>query len=142
MSVPAYFFWKDSFAVGIPEIDAQHERFFEIFNLLYATTVAGSGSTPVRAIYHDLNTLAALHFSAEEALLEGIGYPGLERHRGQHAEFMAQLARLPLLQQTQPVLSFLRSWLLEHILGMDKAWSIWMNASAGSQVAPAPSPEV
>jgi hemerythrin-like metal-binding protein len=86
-----FFIWKEEFAIEIPLIDREHQRFFAIINELYA---ANSRSRP----FETRNTLAALqdyaleHFAREEYFLSTIGYSGLTDHQRQHAFLEKTLA--------------------------------------------------
>jgi hemerythrin len=82
--------WSDRLELGIPLIDEQHRRFFDL-----AASLQNNGDE-VRV----MKTLATLsdyirsHFRDEEILMEAAGYPGLAAHRLLHARFRQMLADL------------------------------------------------
>lgn len=69
------------------------------------------------------------HFANEEAMLRAMGYPGLPGQVTQHARFVADLARLSATAapQSRVALGVLKDWMLDHVLGMDRAYTKWMN---------------
>jgi hemerythrin len=125
---PPFFTWKLEFALGIRGVDAEHERFFEIINELYTAMNDGDGDIQVRMTHRRLMDYAAFHFNAEEAFLSELDYPDIEVQRRQHEWFLGQLANLRHQPRASafPTLLFARDWLLQHILGTDKQFAVWL----------------
>jgi hemerythrin-like metal-binding protein len=72
-----FFVWKPAFDLAIPTVDAEHRRFFEIMNELYAAMVRGQGDAVVHSTLRRLVEYATRHFAGEEEFLAGAGYPEL-----------------------------------------------------------------
>lgn len=129
MSSSAFFVWKDAFALGIPMVDAQHQGFFDILNNLYAGVVAGAKPDVLTNAHNDLKFYAAKHFSDEEEYLQTVGYPAVAEQQLQHAKFVQYLESADVTRtDARATLSFLKDWMLQHILGTDRRYERWLNA--------------
>lgn len=51
MNGPKFFVWKPEFALGVPVVDAEHQRFFELINELYAAMLDGSPPPRIKAVF-------------------------------------------------------------------------------------------
>ncbi|HET9551739.1 MAG TPA: hemerythrin family protein [Anaeromyxobacteraceae bacterium] len=125
---PLFFCWKAAYELGLPELDAQHRQFFELMNRCAMAAAEGAGPAALDELLSELAAYADYHFSAEEAVLDRCGYPGLEQQRAEHRRFRADLARL-VAQETPSVLAtltFTRDWLLGHVLGADRRYVDWV----------------
>jgi hemerythrin len=114
--------WSDRLELGLPLIDEQHKRFFEL-----AASFNGNGDE-VRV----MKTLAILsdyirsHLRDEEAMMAAAGYPGLEAHRSLHAEFRQLLAdllgrarKMSLDEIAEEVRYLVNGWFYNHIITVD-----------------------
>ena len=121
-----FFTWKDSFAIGIEEIDRQHKVFLEYLNECYQQTARNSSAGIDRHLHEKLKEYASTHFRFEESLMQARGYPNLESHVGQHKYFESQIAELDAgqaegrVRTTESLFVFLRDWFLSHILEDDR----------------------
>ena len=82
--------WSPSLAIGVEEIDAQHEELFRRAERLVRALRTGDRAG-VDALFTYLAGYAEKHFLVEERLMEGAGYPGLAAHRAAHARFRDDL---------------------------------------------------
>jgi len=84
--------WKTDFALGIPDLDAQH---LELDGLLAVVHDAiCEGRVPdISAVLEGVRSCSSRHFACEEAFMARSGYLGVEEHRARHEAFIAQLAR-------------------------------------------------
>jgi hemerythrin len=114
--------WSDKLEMGLPLIDQQHKRFFDL-----AASFSGQGDE-VRV----MKTLAILsdyirsHLRDEEALMVAAHYPGLEAHRRLHAEFRHMLAdllgrarKMSLDEIAEEVKYLVNGWFYNHIVTVD-----------------------
>jgi len=124
--------WKAEFALGLPEVDAEHQRFFEIMNELHGAMLRGNADAQVASTLCSLTAYATNHFEHEERALAEVGYPQLHVQRKQHQWFLAQMQQLALSnrESSRGALSFMKDWLVEHILGTDKKYAVWIAAQA------------
>jgi hemerythrin len=121
-----FFKWKESFNIGVEEIDRQHRSFLENLNACYEHLLEGKQSTPDFDLITRLKDYAATHFRYEEDLLHSSGFPQIKQHETQHRFFELQVAELEVARSgekeraTESILPFLRDWFLNHILQQDK----------------------
>ena len=123
-----YFKWKDSFNIGIDEIDQQHRSFLEHLNDCYLQAFSGKRSEFDPSMIDGLKTYADTHFRFEESLMRAKGYPKVGDHERQHKYFESQIVEFENAYAggtgkiTESVFVFLRDWFLEHILDEDKGF--------------------
>ncbi len=115
--------WDEILSVGVEEVDEDHRRLLELFNLLNRATEAGRTPEYVAAVLEELIHCTAWHFSHEERLMLEHGYEGLAEHRQEHRELMQGVRALQQKVQqtgvTQEDLQYLERWLTQHILSED-----------------------
>ncbi len=124
--------WRDSFAIGIPEIDGQHKKLLGLINDLEAVLLQKQGDAAFADIARRMQDYARFHFVTEEKYMESAGYPETEEHLAQHAVFTVRAAALrfsPDDPENHPLklLAFLSDWLLVHIHGTDKKMGAFLS---------------
>ncbi len=122
--------WKESFSLGIPELDAEHRAFFDLINAVGEAADRGDGE--VQSALSSLRTYADIHFAHEELFLKVAACPELPRQQAEHAEYVRQLIELERGGEccSQAGLDFARSWLIGHILDSDKRCAAWLQETA------------
>lgn len=117
--------WDDTLRVGIDVIDEHHRYLFDLINDLYDVVINKLGAREVARLIKALDAYAKVHFRSEEMMMAHYGYSGLQRQEHQHHaferkifEFYEELHANPLVAQFD-VLSYLRDWLIKHILVED-----------------------
>ena len=118
--------WSPSLAVGVPEIDAQHQELFRRADRLVSALRAGDRGA-VQPLVRYLTEYVVEHFAAEERYMREIGYPGLEGHRAAHDAFREDFAEMladyerkgptPLVALSMH--NWLSDWLRRHVGGLD-----------------------
>lgn len=116
--------WQETFSVKIKEFDDHHKHLVELLNSTYDKVVAGFSSEDIDTVLHTLMDYASYHFQAEELWMLANGYPHLDAHKSQHAEFKETVERMATGAMTDKdrafeVISFLVEWLSSHILVSD-----------------------
>ena len=125
--------WTERYSVHIATLDRQHQGLFDTINELNAALADGKGATVMDDVLRRLLDYAAYHFASEEYLMEAHRFPGLAIHRLEHEAFGRNVKKYlddyRQGKQHAPVslLLFLQSWLNEHILKTDKAYSSFLN---------------
>ena len=126
------FTWSDSYSVGAPGIDAQHKKLFDMINNLHEAMGQGKGKEALGKILDGLMDYTRVHFSDEEKMLEKVNYPDLAIQKTQHAAFVQKIAELQKdyksgkITMTLPTMEFLKDWLLNHILVVDKKYEYYV----------------
>lgn len=118
--------WRDEYAIGVPEIDAQHRALFAAVEDLHTAFMHNQDGLKVAQIIDFMDGYARSHFRTEEALLESAEMPDLEGHIQNHRVFFEQVE--DYLGRTQSntrllsmeVLHFLRDWLIAHVTETDR----------------------
>lgn len=123
--------WSDHFETKIELVDTQHQRLCSLLNKLGDSFAVGTPSEEVVAqALQELLDYANQHFSDEEALMQShhIDARHFTLHRMEHNSFIYDLSRLQLhsnvdedeVQTAERLVRFITSWLVYHILGIDK----------------------
>jgi len=114
--------WSPQLEIGLPLIDEQHKRFFDL-----AASLNGNGDE-IRV----MKTLAILsdyirsHFRDEEILMRAGNYPDLAAHCRLHEQFRHMLAdllgrarQMSLDDIAEEVRYLINGWFYQHIVSVD-----------------------
>jgi hemerythrin len=128
---------KDT-VVNIAVLDRQHQALFDTVNELKEALTSGHGSVVVDDVLKQLFEYALTHFAAEELLMTEHAFPGPETHRAEHQRFARKIEKFREDYREDykggkpgvpvEIMLFLQSWLQEHLLKSDKAYSACLNA--------------
>ncbi|HEY6105643.1 MAG TPA: bacteriohemerythrin [Anaeromyxobacteraceae bacterium] len=124
MSIP----WTESLAVGIPEIDQQHQELFLRLERLVRGIVEGEREE-VGRLLDFLGDYVVRHFGAEERWMIQSGFPDYARHKAEHDRFMQDFLCMqvefeqkgPTVLMGMRVNNWLADWLKQHIAEFDMA---------------------
>jgi len=119
--------WLDGYALGLPEIDAQHKVLFDLMNALWGTLIVRAPAAQTLAIIRELERYTIVHFIEEEAFMRQAGYTGFDAHKAAHDRFVARVAEEKArIEAGHPfgleILHFLKDWLVQHILVEDRRY--------------------
>jgi hemerythrin len=137
--------WTSALSVGVAELDAQHRELFERVDRLLDAMLHGDRSEAARLLAF-LGEFVVVHFAAEERLMEGTAYPGLQRHLDEHRRFGARLHELEAgFREAGPTASLVLglehlavAWLRDHVYSTDVAMGRWLMAQQGGSPGRAP----
>jgi hemerythrin-like metal-binding protein len=127
--------WTSKLSLNVDEIDRQHRKLVDMINELDAAMGQGMGKAAVGKILDGLVAYTQFHFGAEEKLLAEHKYPGFERHKHEHETFVKKLIDFKAgyakgqLGLSISVMSFLSTWLTDHIMGTDRQYAPHLLAS-------------
>lgn len=117
--------WGKILSVGVDEIDEDHRKLIDIFNILNHSVIEGESPEYLVATLEELINCTVWHFSHEERLMLKYRYPELAEHKAEHRELIQSAKELQqkVLQSDKLVadkhIEFLEHWLTEHILTTD-----------------------
>ena len=117
--------WGSILSVGVEEIDEDHRKLVNIFNILNHAVTEGESPEYLAAVLEELINCTVWHFSHEDRLMLKYDYEGLEQHRAVHQELIKSAKELQqkALQADKPMVDedivYLERWLTEHILTED-----------------------
>ena len=118
--------WKAEFAIGIPEIDQQHQTLIE-FVTEFEDAVAGRVHwNAVHPLVVRAREFVRFHFAVEESLMQIVDYPLLAAHRAEHLYVLRQFSALEMRVLRQEfraeLLPLISAWLVDHMTDSDKAF--------------------
>lgn len=126
--------WHEEYRVDIQTVDTQHRRLFELANVLLNEARPERDPAGVRRALEDFRAYGRWHFTEEEGLLRHQHYPELASHQRLHEGLIARLDDLErhfgndnAIDQSW-VLSFLKDWLVGHILAEDRRYAPFLNS--------------
>ena len=117
--------WGDILSVQVDEIDEDHRKLVNIFNILNHSVTEGDAPDYLEAVLEELINCTVWHFSHEERLMLKYGYEEIAEHKMEHQELIKSAKELQqkVLQAGKLVanedIEFLEHWLTEHILTAD-----------------------
>jgi hemerythrin len=118
--------WKETYNIGIKEIDNQHRGLFDLISKLSTTQRYETTGQYFLATLNKLVEYARIHFATEERYMREAQYPALAEHQQEHRLFFPEVEKLMNdLERKQPdiqqkILDFLKEWYMSHILGTDR----------------------
>lgn len=137
--IKPFIVWGPSLVTGVANIDEQHKVLVDMCNEAHHLVETHASTEKSKKLLRDLMSYALYHFEAEEEIAMQCGY-ALDQvdqnavHRTQHREFAKVVADMQLEMtrgngiSTEGLFEFLRSWLTDHILGMDMKLAAYVNA--------------
>ena len=117
--------WDRTLSVEVEEIDEDHRRLVDLFNILHHAVVDGDEPDYIDAVLEELISLTVWHFRHEERLMLKYGYGEFEEHKAEHHELIESVRELQQKfasagkQLSSDDIEFLERWLTEHILVTD-----------------------
>lgn len=117
--------WDNSLSVDVKEIDEDHRKLLELFNLLNHSVNAGDGASYIEAVLEELISFTVWHFRHEERLMLKYGYAAVAEHKMEHQQLIesARTLQQKFLHGEKKLsvadIAFLEHWVTGHILGAD-----------------------
>jgi hemerythrin len=129
--------WKSVYETGIVALDNEHRGLVEEINRLYEAVRDKQGETVLADILAMLEKYTVEHFQHEEKLMAEYHFSGLAEHQKIHQQLIAEIQEFkkranPVTEElARELLTFLREWLLNHILKVDKAYGAFLESRGG-----------
>jgi hemerythrin len=130
--------WTPALAVGIEEIDAQHQELFARA-ARFVAALETTDRQEVGILLSYLRMYAITHFGAEEATMREAAYPAYPAHKAEHDRFVKDLLAMsdeherrggPGLNKMR-VGGWLTRWLHEHVSSTDTALARYLVGRTG-----------
>jgi hemerythrin-like metal-binding protein len=121
--------WNNSYSVGFDKIDEQHKQLFTLLNQLYNAMSVGKGREVITKTLDELTDYTKKHFFEEEKLMFVYSYPQYESHKALHTDFVTKIKEMRKkadageVRITIELADFLKKWLVDHIIGVDKKYA-------------------
>ncbi len=129
--------WNESYSVHNKTIDSQHKVLFEIFNKLHVEC-SNNDREALQSALLELHKYTVYHFEAEERFMVSVTFKGVIMHKIEHKYFVKRIQEVIDQEgdqsgdQLRVLITFLSSWLIQHVLGEDKKIPVIANARHGS----------
>jgi hemerythrin len=118
--------WAKKYEIGVPRIDSQHQKLFELTQDLIDGVEKGKGRQILLDVLKSLIEYTKTHFVDEERIMKEVNFPEYQVHFREHEDFIKKVYEstseflqghsVPTIKLTE----FLYSWLVDHILIHDK----------------------
>jgi len=126
--------WDKTLSVQVEEIDEDHRRLVDLFNILNHSVSEGDATDYIEAVLEELISCTVWHFRHEERLMLKYGYDGLSEHKTEHQELVDSVMALQQKfiadgkRVSDEDIRFLEHWLTEHILVADMKLGSYLGA--------------
>ncbi|MBN2716180.1 MAG: bacteriohemerythrin [Deltaproteobacteria bacterium] len=117
--------WDESWNTNIAVIDQQHRKLLNLVNDLSDAMRVGKSKDVMADVLTVLVNYTKTHFSAEERLMTQAKYDDLAGHKKEHDGFVekinsyAEKVKAGSSAVSIEMMSFLSSWIIQHIKGTD-----------------------
>lgn len=133
------FVWNDKLNLGVKEMDEEHRILVKKINFLVETIEAQYFKKDAHVLMNAFNSLASYtveHFQDEENFMQSIGYSQLSSHKKIHEKLLTQVGAYGKMIQSgnlddKKLISFLRNWLMSHIMGVDMQYAAYHKKESG-----------
>lgn len=125
--------WTQDLAVGIREIDLQHQELIGIINELEHAQQEPAQTRALEEVLPRLGSYVLFHFGTEEALLGQLpGHPPhAEKHLREHQLFAREVAALrerqPSPAELAAFVDYLKRWIVKHIMKTDRELATFLH---------------
>jgi hemerythrin len=83
--------WKDSYSVGVPAVDHEHQELIDLVNQLHNALASQQPEDAVAEIFGDLFRAISSHFALEERFMREHGYDQTNQHKADHERLLDEL---------------------------------------------------
>jgi hemerythrin-like metal-binding protein len=124
------FKWDKIYSVGHEEIDNQHRKLIEMINQAYNAIISDRSLQEAESLIDKMYDYTDYHFKMEENYFQKLNYPEKDTHIKEHKLFLKKIKtfKSDLKSADDEVIThiftFLRDWLVKHILYVDKKYTI------------------
>lgn len=131
--------WSRTLSLGLPDIDAQHHWLVDTMNMLHTELASHEPDrVMVGQVLEGLMDYTVNHFVAEEVLFERYHYPHALAHKQLHDQFTRRVMHMLTAHEAgqslgSEVMAMLKEWLIQHIMGADKAYAPFLMAAEDTE---------
>jgi hemerythrin len=117
--------WDETLSVDGGEIDEDHRRLVDLFNILSRSVAKGDSVEYIDAVLEELISCTIWHFRHEERLMLKYKYDSIDEHKDEHHDLIDSVRALQEKfhkenkQLNNEDIEYLEDWLTQHILGQD-----------------------
>lgn len=124
--------WTQDLAVGIRQIDLQHQELIGIINELDRAQGEASQARALEEVLPRLSSYVLFHFGTEEAMMDRLPGPPpcVAKHFQEHQRFAGEVAALrdqkPSPAELAAFVDYLKRWIVEHIMKTDREMAAYL----------------
>jgi len=122
--------WNEKFSLHHALLDKQHQELFDLANAVQALDPAKTDKAELGKLFKEFFDYMAKHFKEEEAYMQSLEYPLLEKHKKFHESIIEGMTKVlkekksvDELQKSTKIIA--QKWLVEHILENDLKIEKW-----------------
>jgi len=122
----AYIDWSPDLDLGIDLVDHDHKILVSLLNQAHDCMGDAEEGATLGSVLNALVEYAEFHFTREERVMEAAGFGAVDEHRELHRRLILQARDIrdrygvdPGGMPSSDVMTFLRTWLMDHILKQD-----------------------
>jgi len=86
--------WKDSYSVGVPAVDHEHQELIGLVNQLHGALASVRPEDEVAEIFGDLFRAISSHFALEERFMRERRYDQTTQHKADHERLLDELREI------------------------------------------------
>lgn len=120
--------WKETYSVGVEEIDDQHKELTSLINSLIELLHEAPMKESIQVIFERIVAFKTTHFAFEEKYFKEFQYEGTEEHIKAHRAFDAKITDIQNTHKDDAIalayalVDYLEDWFVDHLLVMDKEY--------------------
>jgi len=120
--------WKDTYSVGVEEIDNQHKGLVSTLNELFDAMSVGQANDILGNIINKMIRYAVIHFETEEKYFDEFDYALSDEHKDEHDRFKDEVQHFKVgfdagnIVLSMEVFKFLKDWLINHMMVEDQKY--------------------
>ncbi|AHJ13862.1 bacteriohemerythrin [Sulfurospirillum multivorans] len=122
--------WNEKFSLHHALLDKQHQELFDLANAVQALDPDKTDKAELGKLFKEFFDYMAKHFKEEEAYMQSLEYPLLEKHKKFHESIIEGMTKILKekkgiedLQKSMKMIA--KKWLVEHILENDLKIEKW-----------------
>lgn len=126
--------WNESYSVGVKKFDEHHKKLFSIMTSLVDSSKKSNGEGPnIHNTLKELLDYTVYHVAEENKAMTLHGYPGFEKHKLEHDEFIAKINDYYSMihygsePPASDIIEFLKDWIDNHICKTDQMYGPYLN---------------
>lgn len=132
--------FTDDMKIGVPHIDAQHKELVELVKKASSLGITNPSKEEMKKCLDFLGGYVVKHFGDEEKLQAESGYPGYDKHKKIHQDFVGTFKSLyadfqkngPTAKLSFALTNSVSNWVITHIKREDVTFGkYYAQAKAG-----------
>lgn len=86
--------WKDSYSVGVADVDYEHREMIDLINDLHERLSSQSGELDTSAFLGKIFQAISAHFALEERFMQEKGYDQFSQHKNAHEQLLDEIREI------------------------------------------------